>query len=130
MINDKSNMPNIFRLDHVTLEVNDIENALDFYIKILGLEEIHTPDEVKLKGVRWLSLPDNQALHLIEIKDMQKPSSAHMALVVDDIEFWKKHLNENSIHIQPPKFDIYKAKRFFIKDPSGNRIEFLKWMAK
>jgi catechol 2,3-dioxygenase-like lactoylglutathione lyase family enzyme len=120
--------PEISRLDHLTLEVRDINEALNFYTKILGLKDIHTPEEVKSKGIRWLSLPNNQALHLIEIKDMQKPSSAHMALVVDDIDPWKKRLSENNIEIKPPKFSIYKAERFFIKDPSGNRIEFLKWI--
>jgi catechol-2,3-dioxygenase len=123
------NIPKISKLDHITLEVRNIHNALQFYTKVLGLEEISTPDEVKIKGVRWLSIPGKQALHLIEIKDMQKPSSAHMALVVDDIDAWEKHLTKNSIQIQSPKFDIYKAKRFFIRDPFGNRIEFLKWLS-
>jgi catechol-2,3-dioxygenase len=120
-------LPKIFQLDHITLEVRDIHQALHFYKNTLGLNEIHTPKEVKSKGVRWLRLPNNQALHLIEINNMQEPSSAHIALVVDDIDLWEKHLSENSVEIQPPKFDIYKARRFFIKDPFGNRIEFLKW---
>lgn len=123
----ENNSPTISQLDHVTLEVHDLDQALHFYINILGIQEINTPEEVKSKGVRWLKLPNNQALHLIEIKDMQEPSSAHIALVVNDIDAWEKHLAENSIEMVPPKFDIYKARRFFIKDPSGNRIEILKW---
>jgi len=123
------NPPKISNLDHLTLEVRNIVEALQFYTKVIGLEENRTPEEVRSKGVRWLGLPGNQALHLIEIADMQEPSSAHLALVVDDIEAWKEHLTENSIQIQQPKFDIYQAKRFFIKDPFGNRIEFLKWVS-
>jgi catechol 2,3-dioxygenase-like lactoylglutathione lyase family enzyme len=120
------NTPKISRLDHLTIEVNDLNKAINFYTKILGLEERRTPEEVKSKGIRWLNIADNQALHLIEIPDMREPSSAHMALIVEDIESWEKYLTKYHIEIQSPKFNIYNAKRFFIKDPSGNRIEFLK----
>ena len=118
----------ITKLDHITIEVHDIETALQFYIEIIGLDEIETPSEVKDKGVRWLSIPGGQALHLIEKPDMKEPASAHFAIVIDDPDSWQKHLTQNQIEIQSPKFDIYNAQRFFIKDPSGNRIEFLKWL--
>lgn len=125
-MNNPLNTPKFFGLDHITIEVNNLNKALHFYKKILGLDEVRTPEEVKSKGIRWLSFTENQALHLIEISDMREPSSAHMALIVDDIESWKKYLTKHHIEMQPPKFDIYNAKRFFIKDPFGNRIEFLK----
>jgi catechol-2,3-dioxygenase len=113
-------------LDHLTIEVHQIKVAMRFYTEILGFDEIETPIEVKSKGVRWLRFPGNQALHIIEVPDMNKPSSAHMAFYVEDIESWEKHLARHQIEMHPPKFDIYQARRFFIQDPSGNRIEFLK----
>ena len=125
----KSISPEISGLDHVAIEVNDIEEALNFYTIILGLEEIPTPEEVKVKGIRWLSLPDNQTLHLVASREFRAPGTAHLAITVEEIETWEKYLNDHNVETYPPKFDLYKAKRFFVKDPSGNRIEFLKWLA-
>ncbi|KAF5438007.1 Catechol 2,3-dioxygenase [Candidatus Methanophagaceae archaeon] len=119
--------PKITKLHHVTIEVSDIEEAFQFYTKILGFEELPTPRKIKDNGIRWISLPGNQAIHLIE-SDSRAPESAHMAIQVDDVEKWKKYLNDHHIEIHPPKLDIYNAKRFFFKDPSGNRIEFVKWL--
>jgi catechol 2,3-dioxygenase-like lactoylglutathione lyase family enzyme len=122
-----SDIPGITKLHHVTIEVNEIEEALRFYTNILGFKEQPTPSEIKDNGIRWINLPGNQAIHLIESKESRAPESAHMAFQVDNVENWEKYLNDHQIETHPPKFDIYNAKRFFFKDPSGNRIEFVKW---
>jgi catechol 2,3-dioxygenase-like lactoylglutathione lyase family enzyme len=124
----KSNIPEISGLDHVAVEVNDMKEALEFYTSILGLEEMQTPEEVKAKGVRWLRLPGNQALHIVETKDSTMPGTAHLAIIVEEVESWEKYLNDHNIETHPPKFDLYNAKRIFFRDPSGNRIEFVKWL--
>jgi len=121
-------IPKISRFHHVTLEVNDIEEAFLFYTNILGFEEMPTPRHIKDNGVRWLRIPENQSIHLILSKDFKAPKSAHIAIQVNEVEKWEKYLNDLNIETHPPKFDIYNAKRFFFKDPSGNRIEFLKWI--
>jgi catechol 2,3-dioxygenase-like lactoylglutathione lyase family enzyme len=128
MNTNRSKTPKISGLDHVAIEVNSIEDALQFYTNILGLEEQHTPEEVKTKGVRWLRLPGNQSLHIVKTQDVRAPGTAHLAIMVDDVESWEKYLADQNIETFPPKFDIYEAKRIFFKDPSGNRIEFVKWI--
>jgi len=119
----------ITRLHHVTVEVKNIEEAFQFYTKILGFEEQATPIDIKENGIRWIGLPYGQAIHLIESKESKSPDSAHMAIQVDDVEKWEKYLNDHQVETKPPKFNIYNAKRFFFKDPSGNRIEFVKWLS-
>ncbi|NOQ96712.1 MAG: hypothetical protein GQ561_00975 [Calditrichae bacterium] len=61
-------------------------------------------------------------------KEFRAPGTAHLAITVEEIETWEAYLNDHNVETYPPKFDLYKAKRFFVKDPSGNRIEFLKWL--
>ena len=129
MNNKNTHPPEIHGFDHIAIEVIDIEEALNFYTIILGLEEIPTPQEVKEKGIRWLSLPGSQAIHLVASKESRAPGTAHLAITVEEIETWEAYLNDHNVETYPPKFDLYKAKRFFVKDPSGNRIEFLKWLA-
>ena len=126
MHNEKSFALEISRLDHVTIEVTDVQEALEFYVMVLGLEEMQIPEEIKINGIRWLRLPQDQALHLVETKDAKISDTAHLAISVEELEMWEKYLNNHNIVTHPPKFDIYKAKRFFFKDPFGNRIEFLK----
>ena len=129
MNNNYSQKPKITKFHHVTIEVNDIEEAFQFYTKILGFDEQQTPVDIKENGIRWIGLPGNQAIHLIESKKSKAPEFAHMAIQVDDVEQWEKYLNDNDIKTNPPKFKIYNAKRFFFKDPSGNRIEFVQWLS-
>jgi catechol 2,3-dioxygenase-like lactoylglutathione lyase family enzyme len=123
------NAPKIAKLHHVTIEVNDIEEAFQFYTKILGFEEQTTPVEIKDNGICWISLPGDQAIHLIESKESRAPESAHFAILVDEVEKWEEYLNDHDVETYPPKFKIYNAKRFFFNDPSGNRIEFVKWLS-
>jgi catechol 2,3-dioxygenase-like lactoylglutathione lyase family enzyme len=123
---DKTKELNITGIHHVTVEVKDLEEALDFYIDILGLEELDTPDNIKEARVRWVGFPDLSALHLIENNNSTVPLLAHMALKVEDLNSWKEYLEHKGIEIKSPKLNVYTAERFFINDPSGNRIEIIK----
>jgi catechol 2,3-dioxygenase-like lactoylglutathione lyase family enzyme len=114
-------------LDHVALEVKDMAKAMTFYTDVLVLEQLETPESVKTKGVRWLRLNETQALHLVENKNITPGQVAHIALNVDDVSTWRDYIESKGIKLDPPKFSMYQAERFFIHDPSGNRIEFLKW---
>ena len=114
-------------LDHVALEVRDLNKAIDFYTEIMGLDLMDTPKSVKENGVQWLHLNDQQAVHLVENSEMKPENIAHVALNVDDVSEWRKTLEAQGVEITPAKFNMYRAERFFILDPSGNRIEILKW---
>jgi catechol 2,3-dioxygenase-like lactoylglutathione lyase family enzyme len=114
-------------LDHVAIEVKDLKETLDFYINVVGFDLLDTPDSVREKGVQWIKLNDRQAIHLVENPDASPGKISHIALEVDDVAEWKSRITEKGIEIDPPKFNMYRAERFFVLDPSGNRIEFLKW---
>ena len=47
MNNNYSQKPKITKFHHVTIEVNDIEEAFHFYTKILGFDEQQTPVDIK-----------------------------------------------------------------------------------
>ena len=119
---------NINYLDHGAIEVLDLKIAMEFYTEIIGLTLMDTPESVKSKGVRWLRLNDLQALHLVENKKAAPAQIAHIALNVEDVQAWKNHLEKSGVIFNSPKFSVYVAERFFILDPSNNRIEFVKWL--
>ena len=116
-------------LDHVALEVHDLKIAMEFYTEIIGLALMDTPESVKSKGVRWLRLNDRQALHLVENKKAVPAQIAHIAFNVEEVQAWKNKLEKSGVIFYSPKFSVYEADRFFILDPSQNRIEFVKWLA-
>ena len=120
--------PQLEVLNHIAIEVNDIDDALAFYLDILGLTELPTPADVKESGIRWIDLSNKQALHLVENRDASSANIAHFAITVDDVEVWRTYLNDRGVEIFSPKLQLYNAKRFFLKDPSGNRIELVKWL--
>ena len=113
-------------IHHITVEVNDLDQALDFYVDILGLDELDTPENIKEAGVRWIKFNDGSALHIIKNEDCSAPELAHIALAIDDVTLWKEYLSNKGVEINAPKLNVYNAERFFVKDPSGNRIELIK----
>ncbi len=113
--------------NHIALEVNNLQSALRFYQNILGLSELPMPEGVKESGISWLDLGNGIALHLVEKEDAAPGKTTHVAISIDDVEAWRQYLISKSIKIYPPKVDIYTAERFFFTDPSGNRLEFVKW---
>jgi len=112
-------------IHHITIEVKDLEEALEFYVEILGLDELPTQENIKDAGVRWIKFNDGSALHLIESEDFSPPEFAHMALAIDDSDSWKEYLSNKGVEIKAPRLNVYNAERFFVNDPSGNRIEFI-----
>ncbi len=120
--------PGIKALDHVAVEVTDLERAVKFYNEVLGLFSLTMPDELTGQGVRWLDLGGGRALHLVENPDARPGRTAHIALEVSDLQQWKDHLKSKNIKIYPPKMGLYRAERVFLFDPSGNRIELVRWL--
>jgi len=120
--------PTIGRLNHVAIEVADLPSALYFYQDILGLNQLPMPEGLKEKGIYWIDLGQSLALHLIEKPDSIPGTKAHLAITVDDLTAWRQYLEWRGVNYVPPRIMIYKAERIFITDPSGNRIELVKWL--
>jgi len=84
------------RLDHIAVAVNNLEEALSFYVNQLGLS-VHSIEEVKEQGVRVAKLRlGSTHIELLEAlgpetpvgKFLQQrgPGLHHICLGVDDIE--------------------------------------------
>jgi len=58
-----------FTFNHIALSVKDVNQSIDFYKKVLELEEIkNTASHSK---TRWLSLGEGKQLHLIPRPDFK-----------------------------------------------------------
>jgi catechol 2,3-dioxygenase-like lactoylglutathione lyase family enzyme len=121
-------------LDHVTLVVKDLERSRDFYVDILGMEQMDRPS-FSFAGT-WFQAGKTQ-IHLI----LEHPESGaagvfyspsllamsrtnHFAFEVDDALSAAEFLRQHNIEIvsgPKPRPDGYV--QLFVTDPDGHVIE-------
>ncbi len=116
--------------DHTALRVSDLNQSAEFYREILLLEEIKVPYENPI--IRWFSLGDPYQLHLIQMTDLKVQSdiASHLALYVDDLDAFVKHLKEKGIPYRdwvgnPSQIALRpdSIQQVYIQDPDGHWIE-------
>jgi catechol 2,3-dioxygenase-like lactoylglutathione lyase family enzyme len=117
--------PAIGSLHHVSIQVKDLLAAVHFYGDILGLTEVETPPEVLRAGVRWFDLGEGRMLHLLQTEDVVPLPRAHFCITVDNVAGWRAYVESRGIEILAPVVQAYQVERFFMRDPSGNLLEFV-----
>ena len=99
-------------LNHVALEVGDIEEALAFYNLLFDFEL-----RGKSEGSAFIDLGD-QFLALQKGRRQAADDGRHLGLVVDDKEAVRAALADAGIEVLPGRFLDFR-------DPWGNRIEIV-----
>lgn len=116
----------IQRLHHaqITIPAGLEAEGRAFYIDFLGLREVAKPDTLVGRGGFWLETGDQQIHVGTEDGVDRLRTKAHLAYQVDDIGAWRQRCQQHGLTIaeQPP---IAGFARFEIRDPFGNRIEFI-----
>ena len=120
----------IKQIDHVQLAapIGSEDLARSFFQDILSLPEVEKPEELKKNGGVWFS---NGQVHLhVGVEDSFQPAKkAHPAFEVDDIDAFAAHIRSKGLEIQVDD-KLPGAKRFYVDDPFGNRLEFLQWVSR
>lgn len=99
-------------INHIALEVGDIEEALEFYGKFLSFT-------LRGKGetMAFIDLGD-QFIALSKVEDKPRDNERHFGLVVDDKDAVRQALEDMGVEIVSSRFlDFF--------DPWGNRIEIV-----
>jgi catechol 2,3-dioxygenase-like lactoylglutathione lyase family enzyme len=111
-------------LNHVSVVARDLDESVRFYVEVLGLEPIPTPDFGF--PVQWLRAGALQ-VHLFERPDAP-PTYAHFALHVDDVVALYERARELDI-LDRTSFGYPIAElpggeaQLYIRDPAGNLLE-------
>jgi catechol 2,3-dioxygenase-like lactoylglutathione lyase family enzyme len=109
------------RLAHVNLSIDDVERARRFYGEVLGLLAAPRPADAGRPGC-WFTLGEVE-LHLsVEAGADNHGSKRHVAFEVADLERVRTRLLEAEAPIEEGR-PIQGVRRFFTRDPAGNRIE-------
>jgi catechol 2,3-dioxygenase-like lactoylglutathione lyase family enzyme len=111
-------------LNHVAVQVSDLDRSQHFYETVLRLTPIERP-AFDFSGL-WYRLGTEQELHLIRrgpAAPNRPQRDNHFALLVDDIDAWEAHLKQAGARYQPRKRRPDGALQIFIIDPDGHHIE-------
>ena len=97
-------------INHVALEVGDLNAAIEFYRSIFGF-----PEPEREPGMAFLDMGD-QFLALSEGRGAERDSARHFGLVVDDKDAARRALRERGTDTSaPPRLDF--------RDPWGNFVQ-------
>ena len=109
---DKAKKARAVGINHIALEVGDIDAALEFYGGFLEFTL-----RGKSSGMAFIDLGD-QFIALSKVDDRPRDGERHFGLVVDDKEAVRSALEKMGVEIVSERFlDFY--------DPWGNRIEIV-----
>jgi catechol 2,3-dioxygenase-like lactoylglutathione lyase family enzyme len=116
----------LVRLHHaqITIPKGTENEARGFYCDLLGLQEIEKPESLKGRGGFWVQLADQQIHVGTEDGVDRAATKAHLAYQVDDLAAWQNAFESRGIVIGD-SVPIPGHIRFEIRDPFGNRVEFL-----
>jgi catechol 2,3-dioxygenase-like lactoylglutathione lyase family enzyme len=101
-------------INHVVLEVDDLDQALDFYGRVFELEF-----RGRLRGMAFLDMGD-QFLVLAAGRSQPPDGARHFGLVVDDREEVRRLLEETGAEILP-------GRGLDFLDPWGNHVQVVEY---
>lgn len=113
---------------HVSLSIDDLDAAREFYGGLLGLPEIERP-EMAIRGT-WYQAGAVQ-LHLIEPPAGMRggasggdgsPIANHIAFEIEDYARVKSTLEEAGLEVKALGKGVGQM---FVRDPHGNTVEFI-----
>jgi len=106
--------PRLVGINHVALEVDDIDRALEFYGRLFELRL-----RSRSAGAAFVDIGD-QFLALMQGRSQPPDRARHFGLVVDDKEATRRALEAAGVEILP-------GRRLDFLDPFGNRVEIVQY---
>lgn len=104
---------------HVSINVDDVDAALAFYVEGLGLRVRSDRPPLSFGGA-WLDA-GGQQVHLIEAP-VPSDRGQHFALAVADLAAAVAELRGRGIEVSEPQA-VGASLQAFLSDPAGNRVE-------
>lgn len=102
--------PRLIGINHVALEVEDLEAAIDFYGSVFSFEI-----RGRAPGIAFLDMGD-QFLALSEGRAQPGDDGRHFGLVVDHIDLVRERLEAVGAEVLP-------SRGLDFRDPSGNHVQ-------
>ena len=141
-----ANPLSVFKAEHVAITTNDYQGTLDWYRRHLGFEVVTTWEIDRYPGMKFAYISSNDfAIEVIATdafyQDELVPDNindaiadrgiSHLGFLVADVNAVYDYFVEQGEEILVEPYDSQEAQRrlFFVKDNSGNVVEFLSPLA-
>jgi catechol 2,3-dioxygenase-like lactoylglutathione lyase family enzyme len=111
----------------ITVPVDAVAEAREFYCGLLELPEVPKPAALQERGGFWLQVGDRQVHVGVEDGVERRATKAHVAYEVTDLAGWRARLSAAGIEILNG-IPIPGCERFEFRDPFGNRVEMIEVM--
>jgi catechol 2,3-dioxygenase-like lactoylglutathione lyase family enzyme len=102
-------------INHVVLEVSDLEEALDFYGRLFEIEL-----RGRVRGMAFIDMGDQFLVLAEEPEPARADRERHFGLVVDDRAAVRRRLEEIGA-------DLLPGRGLDFRDPSGNRVQVVEY---
>ena len=99
-------------INHVALEVSDLDAALDLYGRLFGFEL-----RGRVRGMAFIDMGD-QFLAIAEGRSQPPDDGRHFGLVVDDVDAARAAVAREGLRVLGGR-----GKSFDFRDPWGNRFQ-------
>lgn len=123
----------IVNIDHIAINVRDMQKSRDFYGRILGFKQLQSVDCGDFI-LHYYELPNGSRLELFDYrgKDNDKPREEsdaglrHLAFQVEDVAAHEKLLRAAGVEITLSTCDLENlgARVLLFLDPNGVTLEF------
>jgi len=125
----KGQIVRVISLDHLVITVQDIPQAIKFYVEILGMTEVTFGDNRKALSYGQQKINLHKFGEEFEPKAAAPlPGSADLCFIIDgELEEFIEHLNDNNIEILQGPISRTGAlgvlNSVYVRDPDQNLIE-------
>jgi catechol 2,3-dioxygenase-like lactoylglutathione lyase family enzyme len=124
---------NIRKIEHVSINLINVEKSLDFYGRILGLKQMQTVNCGEF-DITYFALPDGSRLELFDYHGKNRSAAReeseaglrHIAFQVEDVAAHEKLLRAEGVEISLPTCELPNlgARVLLFLDPNGVTLEF------
>jgi len=116
---------NITAINHVQVTVPPfLEQAcIAFYRDLLGLSQIEKPEPLASRGGAWFEIGVTQLHISLEDDADGTKSKRHICYEVESLDEARSYLRSQGMAISDEATEPNGLKRFFIRDPAGNRVD-------
>jgi len=125
-------MIRVSAIDHVNLQVTDLDASIDFYRRVFGFKVLEDGRRNPPGGWAIVGLPGAVYLALGVTKDpspAQGKRIAHFGLVIEDASSTLEQLKQEGVTVVPRGpggseiLPYPRSQSIYIKDPDGHEIE-------
>jgi catechol 2,3-dioxygenase-like lactoylglutathione lyase family enzyme len=124
---DGFNLEMITGLDLLFLEVNNLEESLEFYCDVLGLEiDSHTPEaDPPIASLKSGSLRITLVQQLETM--LKRGRGVHFVLEVANVDEFYQRLRSRQISVAEPRDEGWGGRFVSLQDPDSYRYFFVTW---